>query len=808
MGYIKKSGRLSKKSGVINKKANSGEMSANNKWLTLTVFVAVGILIFYPPFFRGVFFGREVFITHTVTALVFILSWVNKIRQKDYRLIQTPLDWAVAAYAAAYLLSVIGAIHIGEAVYGFLRVLNYFMVYWLVNSVVKDYGDYENILRILLAGAVSVAVIGILAALGYYNYPSAFTNGVINSTLQYPNTLGAYLSALSLIGIVLWIRERRLIGKLIYGMVVYCLLLVVLATVSKGAWLVLAIGAILLFAGLFGNRMDCFYNLGLALTAAALAAVKFIPAITAGNNHEALMGLFIGIVVVILGQGLWLGLDYIKEKKGLIPVVLIISVLAVAGVFGASRIADKEVFIPAELLNEASRLKNLEDSSFTSRYDFYTAALDIIKDNPFNGAGAGGWNALYHQYMKTLTWAADLHNHFLQVWVEAGTLGILAFLSMWLLALFTVGKLYMLKYKQEEFTSQWLLIWGTAAAALCLGMHAFIDFDLTYMAISIILWSLFALLNSAYTNEKDFNIAYKPVINITVAAVLGLTLLGWGASSTLAYNYAYKGYISLQAMSNSDSEQRNIQFHNMLRYYEKAVEFDSLNAEYQADLANGYAIAYASAKSNQPNESAAFFKQKSLEAINKAERLKPYDIRIINSLIESSIKLGDIEGMCRLVQQGVKANPSDKNAYDSAGIILWNAVNYYMQTGANDQAREKAEQIIGLYDKITHQLDKVDLTRIWQGEKLYLSGNLSVTIAKSYYLLGDYTGAQNLLSELAQQENKKFLPSNIKEMYAWYAASLYRLGQESEAGAIVNKHLNDSQNRALYHKVLEMPVLN
>ena len=111
------------------------------------------------------------FLYHILTGLVFILLGIEKIKRREFSFIETPLDWAILAYAGAYLLSLIGAVHIGEAFYGFLKALNYFMVYWMVSQVVHDYRRYEDILRVILASGVGVALIGILAALGISEYP-------------------------------------------------------------------------------------------------------------------------------------------------------------------------------------------------------------------------------------------------------------------------------------------------------------------------------------------------------------------------------------------------------------------------------------------------------------------------------------------------------------------------------------------------------------------------------------------------------------------------------------------------------------
>jgi O-antigen ligase len=49
-------------------------------------------------------------------------------------------------------------------------------------------------------------------------------------------------------------------------------------------------------------------------------------------------------------------------------------------------------------------------------------AVEIVKDHPIIGAGAGGWEALYRQYQNYSYWTTETHSHFLQVWVETGTL--------------------------------------------------------------------------------------------------------------------------------------------------------------------------------------------------------------------------------------------------------------------------------------------------------------------------------------------------------------------------------------------------
>ena len=70
---------------------------------------------------------------------------------------------------------------------------------------------------------------------------------------------------------------------------------------------------------------------------------------------------------------------------------------------------------------EVEELLNLGGNSFTNRMDFYSWGMQIIKDYPVNGTVQGLAGTL-PSYKDGLFWTADVHNQFLKVWIEAGTL--------------------------------------------------------------------------------------------------------------------------------------------------------------------------------------------------------------------------------------------------------------------------------------------------------------------------------------------------------------------------------------------------
>ncbi|HZK43155.1 MAG TPA: O-antigen ligase family protein [Syntrophomonadaceae bacterium] len=775
-------------------------------WLPIATFIALGILIFYPPFFRGLFFKEDMFLYHIFTAVVFTLIWVYKIYKKDYTFLKTPLDWAILAYAGAYLLSLIGAVHPGEAFYGFLKVLNYFMVYWMVTQLVKDYKTYENILKVLLAAGTSVAMIGILAATGYSNYPSAFDGRVILSTLQYPNTTAAYLAVISLVAITMLVIEKRLLTKIIYLTTTFLMMLVILCSLSKGAWLIFIIGGLLLLIGMPGlHKIKSLYNLGIAFIAALITYSKFYPAIRA--EEPAILYLLIGFLIVILGQLAWEGFRLLNKKAGLKTTIITISLIGLVTLGAGSMFllgGDDSTFKAEDITNELSRFTNISDSSYTARADFIRWGVAIVKDYPINGTGAGGWNALYHQYQDYLTFTTEAHNHFIQVWVEAGTIGLIAFISIWGLLIFSTYKTYRREKEKGNLQGQ-VLIWGTFTAAIALGVHAAMDFDLSLAAIALLLWILFALISAvSYFDTEENQEVNKfnnlpPVFNLSISILCVLTLIICGSSYYIAYQNAVKASTAMQAMTpDKSAEEQNELYQTALKYYEKATNLDANNAEYYTDLAYAYAIRYSNLR-QAGHQLADQAYQDTIKVIERAEKLKGYDPKVRSSLLNTARMLGDLQVLLRQADGAVLSNPNDINAYESLVQVLWAGLEHYKQAGDEEQTTVFADRLTAINDQIETQKAKRNLNRpYWNGKPLNLSSEALVNIAKANYIVGDYakslpifeTNVTNLLklefedTEFANTalENENWSISTVKDNEAVNGFSLKVIAKSDLGG--------------------------
>lgn len=714
------------------KKDNVPVKPANNellikKYLPILALVAVSILIFYPPYFRGLFFNPEMFATHIITGFILILVLAVNWGKKTLFL-QTPMDWAVLAFAFSYLLSLIGAVHPGDALYGFLRVLNYVAIYWIISRAIRDFTDMETLTRVLLASGTGVAAIGILAALGWSAYPQAFDGRVILSTLQYPNATAAYLAVITLVGIALWTREKRWGIQFIYLLAGAFMSLVVLASLSKGAWLIYIAGALLLVIGMPGIfKAKALYGLAVSFLAGLAGFIKFYPAITAGGEGAALY-LFLSLIIVAVGLALWWLLSYLQQTRGtkttVLSIVLILVILMTPLVtLGRDFLAEQNI---AQEISEMIDLKS--SSSYSSRADFYGWGWEMVKNYPLKGTGAGGWNALYHQYQDYLVWTTEVHNHFLQVWIEAGTIGFLAWLSI-------IGVLfwYLIRLKRKNERDEWVLIWGLASAVFALLAHSLIDFDLSIPAIMIVLWTLLAMINWKYQSDEKalpgFS-KYGKLINFVLVILLSITLLVSGSKLLLANSYALKGVESLRQLASNQPEKQNEFYLQTTENLGKAVKLNPYNAEYQAEWAYINALGYMSA-AQQKNPLANQLNRMAVDGIRFAQETKPNDTRIRARLIESAMLLGDVELAKQQAEGAIQANPLDIGNYKLLADVLWEGCQYYDKIGNKKLARSYAAELAELDKRVIQQRNRINPDRPWGGNPLELSPEVKEKIDKA-----------------------------------------------------------------------------
>ena len=376
-----------------------------------------------------------------------------------------------------------------------LKIVTYFMVYWMASRAIKT---EKNLLFLLVVvyGGSGCSHNRLLAATGIFPYPGAFEDGTILSTLQYKNALAIYLTALNVVGLGLSVKSERLVPKLLYAVGNLLLVVVILGTQSRGGWILypLAMAGFLAMIPRI-NLWRAAYHLVIFLGCGLVTARVFYNHLPTAGGNQLIWYLFYGIVAVIVGQLLyhllasWINRESVTEStRRLIAIggviyfgaVLVIYLSFAAAAFPVS-VAE---LVPGRVISRSQTISRV-DPNFVSRMEMNKDALRIVRDHPLTGVGGGGWEALYHSYAQRLYWSTQTHNHFLQTWVEAGSLGFLALVGIWTGLVVSLIKLR--KKKQEEWG---VLLWSAAIPALAIGIHSVFDFDLSLPAIAILLFAL------------------------------------------------------------------------------------------------------------------------------------------------------------------------------------------------------------------------------------------------------------------------------------------------------------------------------
>ena len=149
--------------------------------------------------------------------------------------------------------------------------------------------------------------------------------------------------------------------------------------------------------------------------------------------------------------------------------------------------------LPTTIWNRILTITNTTDSSTASRFPLYEAALRVIAQSPISGAGLGTEavqafikeNNLYHAKAPFV----HAHNIYLEVWIEAGVLGIVGFVGSMLWNIKNAAR-----QVRHCADSAARTITAAASAALCGAMVAGLaDYLWNYPRVMSMFWFVFAM---------------------------------------------------------------------------------------------------------------------------------------------------------------------------------------------------------------------------------------------------------------------------------------------------------------------------
>ena len=208
------------------------------------------------------------------------------------------------------------------------------------------------------------------------------------------------------------------------------------------------------------------------------------------------MGALVG-----LGAAVWCAGVY--SKKSRLP-VLLCTVLLAAGIFFMTPIPQRTV----QLFNRiSSNHLNLSSSSFEIRVNQWRETTNLLFDHPLVGAGLAGYQQAlvpYHRYSFLEIYLYP-HNIFLNVWVELGLLGIIAFVLLFWRIKSTVYDALKAGYRTPEGSA---LTYGLFLAWITLFVHGLVDVpyfknDLSVEFMLLVALTMFLDRTVSHLNRKE-----------------------------------------------------------------------------------------------------------------------------------------------------------------------------------------------------------------------------------------------------------------------------------------------------------------
>ncbi|WP_418791082.1 O-antigen ligase family protein [Phosphitispora sp. TUW77] len=680
------------------------------------IFYLVLPLLLLPPFCRGLFFDFEADIAHIYTAL--ILGAYVILRRDNIRLPRNLMDYAWIGLIAAYILSNFVAFNQRAALEGALRVFNFFVIYWLLAYTVTNIREIKAALLVLFAAGIGVAFAGLGTAYGTFLFNGAYDKGLILSTLQYHNAAAIFLIGCGIIGFYLAAVLDKVWMRVLAGGLNYIVIATAYGAGSRGAMLVFPVGLLLMIVGMPKDyRFRTFLSFLAVLIPFAITAKQVLSFETHSQAYYwywLLAGFIIGcfcqyIIEVILKVSA-------KKRKKLITGIGILITIAVVGLI----LVQGQKLMPASIANRLSNI-SLEDLSVVERFYFYRDAFEVVKDNPILGVGGGGWNSAYTGYQSLLYYTTEVHSHPLQVWVEAGTLGILFYVLIWIGLLITLYRIIR-KAESPEYRAAACV---SGAAALTVSMHSVIDFSLSLGAVAILMWALVGLTRAIERLGTGEGINRKIIAGPKVRKIAGIIMAGIFLVISCSLSMAaFVEKEAANAYNTGDVQQAISQF-------EKAKKFDPLNHNYYIYLAQLYNYQAYQQRNFMLTRTA-------MENAKKAVELNERAAQPLWILAETYLGAQMPIDAVTAAEQAVQAVPWRQEAYNNFAQVCLSAGGYLLQMGQPDKARIVLGKVLTIPEMINKQVAKLgpNERKVWRhGAIPSIDGNINQAVEQAKQML-------------------------------------------------------------------------
>ncbi len=672
---------------------------------------AVLTLLAVSPYLRGMYFPAEHLAAVIVLATLFGFCWLT-LPGRSGSAAWSALDWAVLSLALVYAVSLVVAANPREAVEEVLKFSSYFALYWLVSRLATNGSRRELGVFTLLAAGVGVALVGLAAFTGVVDVLGGVIAGRLASTLQYPNTTAAYLTALLMLVVGRW-ETRRLAYAALLAAAGALLVAALTLTLSRGGWLVLPPAAlVLLWALPPGARMRAAGRLLLVLATGVGSAALTVGAVHRGEPVTAWLWLGAGAVTamaVTTAARIVRGRPRPRAGAALAWTLVLAAGGTILGFW--PRLAPLLAPVLARFTGLAG------DASFLQRLAYNLDGLPIVLDRPLLGAGGGGWRALYHGYQSFTYFTAYSHNFVLDHAIATGLVGMtaLAFLGI----TFARSAVRLCRVSPAGRVEVAALV----GASVTIGLHSLVDFTLAVPAMGLFLFCLVGLVRSMELEESagPARSARQPAA-IALGTGAALLILLTAASLLVGHEWGQRGIRYLRA--DRVEEARHA--------FERARAADPLQATFAMDLANCYEIL----GETRPDPDFIAEARRLFEAGVRQDRYNPFYHQVLGSFY---LRRGHLaEGMASL-ERAVDLSPA--MASSRGGLARAQVLIALQDLERGDRPRAVSRAQAALEQVVAAEAVRMRIPGFVPGVLRLWDSSLYLSAAQAHAILGEFETA-------------------------------------------------------------------
>ncbi len=365
------------------------------------------------------------------------------------------------------------------------------------------------------------------------------------------------------------------------------------------------------------------------------------------------------------------------------------------------------------------------DRNLDARFEFMEDAVQIIGDHPVLGTGGGGWNAIYRVYQDRPYNTTEVHNHFLQVWIEAGLLGFLAFLGLWVSTAVSFVRNCVM---QKASTRVWQFWAAAIIPVAALGAHSVIDWNFSMAAVGIFLFVLLGAsrsLDRATWFKKKNSSGMKDTDRGRFAGITGIVAgVFLFIFSLMLLDGLYTTWRSQELVEQNSLKQAKAEMRRGIQrdpfrtdnYYNLSVLIEDRARRTGAQADMGEVISMA----------------------ERAYELEPYNPRYVSHYGNLLLHNVDVNEGLEMIDRLMYLRPLSESSYLQAVSSRLQLADFYLGEGERAEAERYLNDIIEIESKMKDNLEEIE--------------PIAFHLGQAHFLLEDYSAAENYF-ELVEEDD-------------------------------------------------------